>query len=56
MLTDLEADELAEALRAADYTAGTVVDVLGPEAAGALARGERVPALRVTTGARRWRR
>lgn len=50
MLTDPEADRLADALRAADYTAETVLDVLGPEAAGALARGERVPALRASTG------
>ena len=50
MLTDDEADRLADALRAADYTADRVVELLGDEAAGALARGERVPALRATTG------
>lgn len=50
MLTDDEADRLAEALRGADYTADAVVELLGDEAAGALARGERVPALRATRG------
>ena len=50
MLTDFEADRLADALRAAGYTADAVVELLGAEAAGALARGERVPALRATTG------
>jgi methylase of polypeptide subunit release factors len=50
VLTDDEADRLAEALRAADYTADAVVELLGDEAAGALARGERVPALRATRG------
>ncbi len=50
MLTDDEADRLADALRAAGYTADAVVELLGDEAAGALARGERVPALRATRG------
>ncbi|HST66541.1 MAG TPA: class I SAM-dependent methyltransferase [Mycobacteriales bacterium] len=48
MLTDDEADRLADALRVAGYTADAVVELLGDEAAGALARGERVPALRAT--------
>ncbi|HEV7653434.1 MAG TPA: class I SAM-dependent methyltransferase [Mycobacteriales bacterium] len=50
MLTDDEADRLADALRAADYTAEAVVALLGDEAAGALARAERVPGLRATRG------
>lgn len=50
LLTDDEADRLADALRAAGYTADAVVELLGDEAAGALARGERVPALRATRG------
>lgn len=50
MLTDDEADRLADALRAAGYTADAVVELLGDEAAGALARGERVPGLRATRG------
>lgn len=50
MLTDDEADRLADALRAAGYFSDRVVDLLGDEAAGALARGERVPALRATRG------
>jgi hypothetical protein len=50
VLTDGEADRLGAALRAAGYTADRVVELLGDEAAGALARGERVPALRVTGG------
>ena len=50
MLSDDEADRLADALRAAGYFADRVVDLLGDEAAGAMARGERVPALRATTG------
>jgi len=50
LLSDADADRLAEALRAAGYTAEAVVDLLGEEAAGALARAERVPGLRATTG------
>jgi len=50
LLSDADADRLAEALRAAGYTAEAVVDLLGEEAAGALARTERVPGLRATTG------
>jgi hypothetical protein len=50
VLTNDEADRLADALRAAGYTADAVVELLGDEAAGALARGERVPALRATRG------
>jgi hypothetical protein len=50
LLSDADADRLADALRATGYTAGAVVELLGEEAAGALARAERVPALRTTTG------
>jgi methylase of polypeptide subunit release factors len=50
VLTDDEADRLADALRAAGYFSDRVVELLGDEAAGALARGERVPALRATRG------
>jgi methylase of polypeptide subunit release factors len=50
VLSDADADRLADALRAAGYTADAVVELLGEEAAGALARGERVPGLRATTG------
>ncbi|HVE29789.1 MAG TPA: methyltransferase [Mycobacteriales bacterium] len=50
LLSDADADRLADALRSAGYTAEAVVDLLGEEAAGALARGERVPGLRATTG------
>jgi methylase of polypeptide subunit release factors len=50
VLTDDDADRLADALRVAGYTAEAVVALLGDEAAGALARGERVPGLRATTG------
>ena len=50
LLPDADADRLADALRAAGYTAEAVVDLLGEEAAGALARAERVPGLRTTTG------
>jgi SAM-dependent methyltransferase len=50
LLVDGDADRLADALRAAGYTAEAVVDLLGEEAAGALARAERVPGLRATTG------
>jgi methylase of polypeptide subunit release factors len=50
LLSDSDADRLADALRAAGYTAEAVVDLLGEEAAGALARAERVPGLRATTG------
>jgi hypothetical protein len=50
LLSDGDADRLADALRAADYTAEAVVGLLGEEVAGALARGERVPGLRMTTG------
>jgi hypothetical protein len=50
LLSDADADRLADALRATGYTAGAVVELLGEEAAGALARAERVPALRATTG------
>jgi len=50
LLPDADADKLADALNAAGYTAEAVVDLLGEEAAGALARAERVPGLRVTTG------
>jgi Methyltransferase small domain len=50
LLVDADADRLADALRSAGYTAEAVVSLLGEEAAGALARAERVPGLRVTTG------
>ncbi len=50
LLPDADADRLADALRAAGYTADAVVELLGEEAAGALARAERVPGLRATTG------
>jgi methylase of polypeptide subunit release factors len=50
LLPDADADRLADALHSADYTAEAVVDLLGEEAAGALARAERVPGLRATTG------
>lgn len=50
MLTDDKADRLADALKTAGYDAQGVLDLLGEEATGALARGERVPALRATTG------
>jgi hypothetical protein len=50
VLTDDETDRLADALKAAGYDAQGVLDLLGEEATGALARGERVPALRATTG------
>jgi methylase of polypeptide subunit release factors len=50
LLSDGDADRLADGLRAAGYTAEAVVELLGEEAAGALARGERVPGLRATTG------
>jgi hypothetical protein len=50
ILADADTDRLADALRVADYTADAVVALLGAEASGALARGERVPALRATTG------
>jgi methylase of polypeptide subunit release factors len=50
LLPDADADRLADALRAAGYTAEAVVALLGDEAAGALARAERVPGLRATTG------
>jgi hypothetical protein len=50
LLPDPHADRLADALRSAGYTAAAVVELLGDEAAGALARAERVPGLRATTG------
>ena len=50
LLPDADADRLGDALRVAGYTAEAVVDLLGEEAAGALARAERVPGLRATTG------
>ena len=50
LLPDADADRLADALHAAGYTAEAVVDLLGAEAAGALARAERLPGLRATTG------
>lgn len=50
MIDDDEADRLADALKSAGYDAPGVLDLLGEEATGALARGERVPALRATTG------
>jgi hypothetical protein len=50
ILTIADTDRLADALRVAGYTADAVVALLGAEASGALARGERVPALRATTG------
>jgi SAM-dependent methyltransferase len=50
LLSDADADRLADALRAAGYTAEAVVDLLGEEAARALARAERVPGLRATAG------
>jgi methylase of polypeptide subunit release factors len=50
LLADADADRLADALRSAGYTAESVVALLGEEAAGALARAERVPGLRATTG------
>ena len=50
LVPDAEADRLADALRTAGYDARGVLDLLGEDATGALARGERVPALRATTG------
>jgi SAM-dependent methyltransferase len=50
LLPDSDADRVADALRTAGYTAEAVVDLLGDEAADALARAERVPGLRATTG------
>ncbi|HEX5496479.1 MAG TPA: methyltransferase [Mycobacteriales bacterium] len=49
-LTDSEVARLRDALRHADYRVDTVDELLGPVAHAALGRGERVPALRATTG------
>ena len=49
-LTDAEVARLRDALHAASYDVDTVDELLGPVAHAALARGERVPVLRATTG------
>ncbi|HEY9473355.1 MAG TPA: methyltransferase [Mycobacteriales bacterium] len=49
-LTDSEVARLRDSLRAASYDVDTVDELLGPVAHAALARGERVPALRATNG------
>lgn len=49
-LTDAEVARLRAALQAASYDVDTVTELLGPQAHAALGRGERVPALRATTG------
>lgn len=48
-LTDAEVARLRDALLAASYDVDTVAALLGPTAHAALARGERVPALRATS-------
>lgn len=49
-LTDSEVTRLRHSLLVASYDVDTVDRLLGPTAHAALARGERVPALRATTG------
>ena len=50
MLESDDAERLREALATASYDVDTVTTLLGDEASAALARGERVPALRATRG------
>ena len=50
VLSDADIDRLQDALLAAGYDVQAVPALLGEEAAGALARGERVPALRAAGG------